>query len=287
MCSPELICLGASLGPKDLDEFAVRNERFCWMRPSNLPTTETLSFVRKHLTAPPSQVLEVGCGNGELASRLQVLGYRVIALDSSVEAVRQTKALGVDARTGEWPNVNLEVESVDVILFTRSLHHIHPLQKALHQAERVLRPDGLVLIEDFAFDELSQPVLGWFYDVLKLLNASGRLELDQESFCRDLLLGGADPEIWRRHHDHDLHPWSLIISTLKIAFEPIIETSAAYLYRYLCPLLESSEGGHRIATRVLEMENELEMITPGRLIGRRFVGRKIPVEKDIQQDLSN
>jgi SAM-dependent methyltransferase len=223
-------------------------------------------------------LLEVGCGNGELASRLQSLGYRVTALDSSPEAIQQTKKLGVDARVADWPDLDLESESFDVILFTRSLHHIRPLAKAVDKASTLLRSNGLVLIEDFAFDELSSEAVAWFYDILTSLHASKVLYLTNENFCKDLLVEGGHVETWRRHHDHDLHPWRLMLSTLKSAFDSVVETSAPYLYRYLCPVLADDENGYRIATHVLELEKQLETISPGRLIGRRFAGRKTPGE---------
>jgi len=48
------------------------------MRPLDIPTNQTLEFVQAHLPASPARVLEIGCGNGELAHRLQVLGHQII-----------------------------------------------------------------------------------------------------------------------------------------------------------------------------------------------------------------
>jgi 2-polyprenyl-3-methyl-5-hydroxy-6-metoxy-1,4-benzoquinol methylase len=41
----------------------------------------TARFVLDHLPAPPSRVLEVGCGSGELALHLAAADYEVVAID--------------------------------------------------------------------------------------------------------------------------------------------------------------------------------------------------------------
>jgi SAM-dependent methyltransferase len=243
------------------------------MQPASLPTTETLRFVLEHIPSTPARVLEVGCGDGELALRLQSLGHQVIALDSSTEAVHQAKQVGVDARVAQWPQ--FEEEPFNAILFTRSLHHIHPLSKAVEQANALLKQSGLVLVEDFAYDEAAPFIVEWFYGILALLDACNKLSLKDESLCKELLLGGGDIEIWHRNHDHDLSSGSVMLAALRGAFEPVVETSAPYLYRYLCPLLEDDDDGYAIASRVLEMEKRLASIGGLNLVGRRFVGRKL------------
>jgi ubiquinone/menaquinone biosynthesis C-methylase UbiE len=48
--------------------------------------------------ARPRRILEVGCGEGELAERMQrELGAEVVALDQSERMVELTRARGVDA----------------------------------------------------------------------------------------------------------------------------------------------------------------------------------------------
>jgi SAM-dependent methyltransferase len=242
------------------------------MRPADLPTTETLRFVLEHLPSGRTRILEVGCGNGRLALCLQRLGHQVIALDSSAEAVQEAKQAGVDARCARWPR--FEEGPFDVILFSRSLHHIHPISGAVEQANLLLEPAGLVVVEDFAFDEATPFVVDYFYDILSLLNACNQLSLKDEGFGKELLLGGGGLEVWRRNHDHELNSWPVMLDLLKGAFGPVIETSAPYLYRYLCPMLADNDSGYSIAARVLEMERRLANVVAEALIGRRFVGRK-------------
>src|SRR5205809_7948071 len=98
-------------------------------RPVDVPTRETLEFLESHIPVG-AEVLEVGCGEGQVACELLKRGYRVTGLDSDPEIVARAKHRGVPAVVGSWPNFASSV-SFDAIAFTRSLHHINPLREAL------------------------------------------------------------------------------------------------------------------------------------------------------------
>jgi len=132
-----------------------------------------------------------------------------------------------------------------------------------------------ILVEDFAFGEIDRATVEWFYGILALLNTCGRLNLDDEdSFGKALLRGNGDFEIWHREHDHDLHSAVKMFSVLKNYFDPLAETSAPYVYRYLHPLLEDDAQGYAITSQVFDLEKRLAQTGAIKLIGRRFVGRK-------------
>jgi 2-polyprenyl-3-methyl-5-hydroxy-6-metoxy-1,4-benzoquinol methylase len=64
------------------------------MDPSEIALRDTYDFVRSNLR-PHSRILEVGCGNGALAARLQQDGHRLLAIDLSEDAVRQARGRAV------------------------------------------------------------------------------------------------------------------------------------------------------------------------------------------------
>lgn len=211
------------------------------MRPRDIATNETLKFVQTHLSTAPARILEIGCGNGELAQRFQRLGHQIVGIDSSPAVVHEARRGGVDARVAQWPE--FADQPFDMILFTRSLHHIHSLDEAIEKAAAALKPLGLVIVEDFAFDEIDRATVEWFYGVLALLHTCGRLIVDDDgSFGKALWQGNGDFDIWRREHNHDLHTAVKMLSALKKEFTPRMEAPAPYLYRYLCPLLEENEA---------------------------------------------
>jgi hypothetical protein len=61
---------------------------------------------------------------------------------------------------------------------------------------------------------------------------------------------------------------------LRTYFHSLSETSAPYLYRYLCPVVTEDADGYAIVAQALDMERRLARLTAITQIGRRFVGQK-------------
>jgi len=239
----------------------------------DVPTNQTLEFVLKYLPRRNVRILEVGCGNGELAERLQNIGFEVVAVDSSAEAVENTKQRGVDARVAEFPD--FDESAFDAILFTRSLHHLQALDETVAKTHQLLNPNGLVLVEDFAFNEASEATIEWLYGVVSILDLSGQLNLAEDNFAKDLLLGNGNYQVWRENHHHHLHSAPTMSNALKGHFESLTETTAPYLYRYFCLLLNRNPNGYRLAMQILKLEERMAALGKIDLIGRRFVGTKL------------
>jgi SAM-dependent methyltransferase len=242
------------------------------MRPIDLATDETVTFVLAHIGQPPLRILDVGCGTGLVASRLQVRGYEVVAIDESAELVQQTRGLGVDAHLATWPSF---VDTpFDVVLFARSLHHIQPLAAAVEHAHRLLVPSGLAIVDDFAWAKIDPVTAEWFYSVVKLLTTCQVLMEQEDSFATELVRSGGEFAFWEQSHDRDLHTVTAMWSALQSQFQSLSQSSAPYLYRYLCPVVAENEAGYAIVSEVRSMEQRLAHLGMLTLIGRRFVGRK-------------
>jgi SAM-dependent methyltransferase len=236
----------------------------------DIPTSETLAFVQAH--TQPARLLEVGCGDGALACRLAALGYQVVALDASPAAVAQARQRGLDARPARWPD--FEETPFDVVLFTRSLHHIQPLDPAVVRAKELLKPQGRLLVEDFAFDEIDSLSAEWLYQLFSLLDAAGLRRREGDGFARAFLQSAEALPAWQAAHDHHLHSAGAMASCIRENFAEVETTTAPYLYRYVCELLQESADGHRLASRVLELEKRFAQVGGVELIGRRFVGTR-------------
>jgi ubiquinone/menaquinone biosynthesis C-methylase UbiE len=105
----------------------------------------------------PRRVLEVGCGEGELAKRLQFeLGAEVIALDQSERMVELTRARGVDARVGDVRMLPFEDGSFDVAVAAWMLYHVRNVDRAVGELARVLRPGGRLVAATNASDHLHE-----------------------------------------------------------------------------------------------------------------------------------
>jgi len=102
--------------------------------------------------AAPSHVLEVGCGEGELAERLVgELGVELVAVDQSERMVELARSRGVDARVGDVQQLPFEDGSFDVAVAAWMLYHVPALDRALAELARVLRPGGrLVAVTNYS-----------------------------------------------------------------------------------------------------------------------------------------
>jgi SAM-dependent methyltransferase len=91
----------------------------------------------------PELVLEVGCGRGELAERMNdELDARVVAIDQSERMVELTQARGVEAIVADVENLPFRDGIFDCAVAAWMLYHAADLDKALRELRRVLRPAG-------------------------------------------------------------------------------------------------------------------------------------------------
>jgi SAM-dependent methyltransferase len=96
---------------------------------------------------PGGQILDAGCGSGRDSLAFLEAGYRVRAIDASVELVRQARARGVPAEVKTFQQVD-EKEAFDGIWASASLLHVPraELVSVLRRLARALRPGGIMYI---------------------------------------------------------------------------------------------------------------------------------------------
>ena len=208
------------------------------------------------------RVLEVGCGPGVLAARLLRGGVELTAIDVSEEQVAEARVRGVPALASDF--LSFVGPSFDALLFTRSLHHISPLEAGLAKIRELLRPGGLVVADEFAHDEMDPVTAAWFWDLQAVLEECGALAPDIPR--RHHGHGGhhrhdgpppADPvERWRERHRHEppLHGATTLIAALGRAFELRVQERCPYLHRYLSDRVDPGDAGTRLFLRVRELE---------------------------------
>jgi SAM-dependent methyltransferase len=102
--------------------------------------------------ASPRSVLEVGCGEGELATRIgEELDVELLAVDQSARMVEIARRRGVDARVADVRALPFEDGSFDVALAAWVLFHVPDLERGISELARVLRPGGrLVAVTNYA-----------------------------------------------------------------------------------------------------------------------------------------
>lgn len=115
----------------------------------------------RHLTertvANGPKVLELGCGEGNLALELAQRGLDVTAVDLSAERIDRAKLKAEQIQApsqlvflvGDLNTVNLEPQKFDCVVAHDSLHHILMLERLLDEVQQTLRPGGRFITIDF------------------------------------------------------------------------------------------------------------------------------------------
>lgn len=241
------------------------------MRPEKLPVLETLRFIERALPPRPARILDVGSGRGDVAVELKSLGFDVVALDLSEEAVLVARSRGVEAVHKDF--LAYDAPPFDVLLMSRALHHLSPLDAAIARADALLKPGGLLAIEDLDVDAMDAVSALWHYDALALLEAAGVVARDPD----DAIPTDLDP-LSRWRIEHEAHP---PLATAAQMFDAVVArfdvqqtATAPYLYRSACGRMEETARGQRAAERLLALERQRIERGLVRAIGWRCVARK-------------
>lgn len=229
---------------------------------------ETLAFVTRELGRKRRRVLEVGCGGGALALRLAELGHAVTGVDRSRKAVERARRAGFPAILGDF--LELESGPFDAVIFTRSLHHIHELARALAHAHALLAPGGLFLAEEFSIESMDAATADWFQDLRSVIAAAGALSAPRKGARRNPL------RAWRDEHAHvpPLHEGRAMVAAVRRRFTSVRVERGPYLYRYVAERLAGTARGRALGRTVLEHESR--HVADGALvpIGLRITGRR-------------
>ncbi len=111
----------------------------------------------------PKTVLEVGCGEGEMAEQIASrLGVELVAIDLSPRMVELARARGLDARVADIQSLPFADDTFDVVLAAWMLYHVLDLDldldldRGLAEVARVLRPGGALIAVTNAPDHLQE-----------------------------------------------------------------------------------------------------------------------------------
>ena len=113
-----------------------------------IPLKFFMDYLQKDLTfeiAP--KVLDVGCGFGALVYFMQECGLKAEGLDQSVDMIDFAQnQLGLKVHTGSIFSHNLLEDHYDVVTSTAVMEHFTDPMKALKQMRKLLKRDGLLLV---------------------------------------------------------------------------------------------------------------------------------------------
>jgi len=104
-----------------------------------------LQLVRKY--GAGADVFEAGCGTGLLLREAARVARSAVGLDLSRGMLGPARQRGLRVVQGSLTDVPLPSASVDLVYSMKVLAHVPPIQRALAELSRLVRPGGHLLLE--------------------------------------------------------------------------------------------------------------------------------------------
>ena len=108
--------------------------------------------LRETLDLPGKSILDIGCGDGNLARMMAKMGAKVVGLEPSETQLAKAQSAepinGAEYLQGSAMDLPFEDQHFDAVVFFNSLHHIpkEGRYKSLEEAARVVKTGGIVYI---------------------------------------------------------------------------------------------------------------------------------------------
>jgi ubiquinone/menaquinone biosynthesis C-methylase UbiE len=183
----------------------------------------------------PRRVLEIGCGDGELALALAAAGHDVVAIDPEAPTGAVFRRVRLEEFEASAP--------FDVVVASLSLHHVADVDAAVDKVAAMLLPEGLFVVNEFAWERLDERAAGW---------AAERLgDVDAQAVAAQ----------WGREH-RDLHTGTAVLAALERRFDRLRFDWAPYLARMLRRPEAEPDEVRAIGTGALDP------------VGFRWIGRR-------------
>jgi len=152
------------------------------------------------------EIIDVGCGEGQLSRALAERGARVTGCDPFIAETPWTTHGSGSYRLVKSPADALPApdRSADLVLFVFSLHHVPAakLKGALTEARRVLRPSGRLYVAEPLPQGPHQYIMELFHDetAVRKAAAGALTQFARPHFASDQIGGYTDA---RRYADFD------------------------------------------------------------------------------------
>ena len=252
---------------------------------------DTYHFVKAMIPKTSQSILEIGCGNGYLTLELARDGHAVVGLDTSSDilAVAEHTRKAHPKTTGfgalEYICADIEIWPVnegrfDIIVLNRTLHHLHNFQAILAKIQWLLKPNGLLICQDYAYDRLDHQTANWVYAMQRLLFLGDLSTKDPVITTNESLSIKALQTGWfgkAEKREHRLNRYEEMVHAFQMFFHQQHAYWVPYLFVYIigngiCPV--SPEKERALITFLRDLEEHLIAIGTIQATGFRYVGTR-------------
>jgi len=105
-----------------------------------------ISILNRYLNKT-DKVLELGCGTGLILKEVNKSVSKAIGIDLSEKMLEKAKKRGLEVYHAEASNMPFEDNTFDLVYSYKVLAHIEAIEKTLHEIKRVLKPNGVAVLE--------------------------------------------------------------------------------------------------------------------------------------------
>jgi SAM-dependent methyltransferase len=122
----------------------------------------TWPFVQSELPDQPVDVLEIGCGPyGGFVPRLLRQGHNALGIDPDAPQGQRYHRTEFERHPS--------LTQVDAVVASTSLHHVADLSQVLDAVTTVLKPQGILVVVEWALERFDESTAKWCFDRLATL----------------------------------------------------------------------------------------------------------------------
>ncbi len=135
-----------------------------WVRWTSIPRLRNETNYLGLLNRPVGSVLEVGCGSGDRLALLQKKGWTVLGQDIDPKAA-QYAASKHQLKIFSMPVDELPIEpkSMDAIVLSHVIEHVHEPQLMIQQILKYLKPNGVIVLITPNSNSIIRKLFGRFW----------------------------------------------------------------------------------------------------------------------------
>jgi SAM-dependent methyltransferase len=177
--------------------------------------------VRGQLPPAPASVLEIGCGSaGGFVPTLRREGYDAVGIDPNAPDAPAFHRIPFERYEPPQP--------VAAVLASNSLHHVGDLEEAVGRICDALRPDGTLVVVEWAWERFDDATAQWCFARLSDQGEPGWLHRRRDDWA-------ASGRPWEEYFPawaggHGLHPGQEVVRRLEARFTRRVYAEGPYFF---------------------------------------------------------